>query len=202
MKIDRDQIVAAALELLDERGLDGLTTRALADRLGVRQPALYWHFKDRQALLEAMNQAILAGVRDAPPPAPGEDWREALVRLGLRFRAALMSHRDGARLHAGSPPDSAQLAQYLVLMMNDHNVPLRIAIPLMSSIGCFTVGWVLEEQAERAAGDEPDPQTWPEGPIRTAVEQHMAQDDAASYETGLRFLIRGAEAAMRESGAS
>jgi TetR/AcrR family transcriptional regulator, tetracycline repressor protein len=48
MKTDKDQIIAAALTLLDERGLDGLTTRALADRLGIRQPALYWHFKDRR----------------------------------------------------------------------------------------------------------------------------------------------------------
>ena len=41
-RLDLDQVVQAAITLLDEVGLDGLTTRALATRLGVQSPALYW----------------------------------------------------------------------------------------------------------------------------------------------------------------
>lgn len=53
-KLQRDTVVRAALTLLNEVGLDGLTTRRLAERLGVQQPALYWHFKNKQALIGAL----------------------------------------------------------------------------------------------------------------------------------------------------
>ena len=53
MKIDRARIVDEALQLLNEIGMDEFTTRELARRLGVRQPALYWHFASKRALLDA-----------------------------------------------------------------------------------------------------------------------------------------------------
>ncbi|MFP3693803.1 TetR family transcriptional regulator, partial [Burkholderia sp. SIMBA_048] len=59
-KLDREAVVGTALELLNEVGVDGLTTRKLADRLGVQQPALYWHFRNKRALLDALAEAMLA----------------------------------------------------------------------------------------------------------------------------------------------
>ncbi|MBU1305574.1 MAG: TetR family transcriptional regulator, partial [Alphaproteobacteria bacterium] len=53
MAIDRDRIIDEALLLLNEVGIDKLSTRKLAERLGVAQPALYWHFKNKSALLDA-----------------------------------------------------------------------------------------------------------------------------------------------------
>jgi len=50
--LERDLVVNTALKLLDEVGLDGLTLRKLAAELGVQAPALYWHFKNKQALLD------------------------------------------------------------------------------------------------------------------------------------------------------
>ncbi len=44
-KLDRETVIQAALELLNEVGVDNLTTRKLAERLKVQQPALYWHFR-------------------------------------------------------------------------------------------------------------------------------------------------------------
>ncbi|HEX8806526.1 MAG TPA: TetR family transcriptional regulator, partial [Candidatus Aquilonibacter sp.] len=52
--LSRETIVQAALELLNELGIDGLTVRALASRLGVRAPTLYWHVKNKQELLDEM----------------------------------------------------------------------------------------------------------------------------------------------------
>ena len=45
-RLTLDQLVQAAIALLDEHGLDGLTTRGLAARLGVQSPALYWYVRD------------------------------------------------------------------------------------------------------------------------------------------------------------
>ena len=59
MKLDKAQIVDEALGLLNEVGIDALSTRLLAQRLKVQQPALYWHFRNKRALLDAMNEEIL-----------------------------------------------------------------------------------------------------------------------------------------------
>lgn len=52
--LDRTRVADTALKLLNEVGLDGLTLRAIAKELDVKAPALYWHFKDKQALLDEM----------------------------------------------------------------------------------------------------------------------------------------------------
>ena len=56
-KLQPNTVIRAALDLLNEVGVDGLTTRKLAERLGVQQPALYWHFRNKRALLDALAEA-------------------------------------------------------------------------------------------------------------------------------------------------
>ncbi|MBZ8143936.1 TetR family transcriptional regulator, partial [Rubrivivax gelatinosus] len=51
-RLHRDDVLRAALGLLNEVGIDALTTRRLAERLGVQSPTLYWHFESRAALLD------------------------------------------------------------------------------------------------------------------------------------------------------
>jgi TetR/AcrR family transcriptional regulator, tetracycline repressor protein len=59
MAVTRDQIVAAALAQLDEAGLDGLTLRRLAERLGIRAPTLYWHVRDKRELMDLVAGAVM-----------------------------------------------------------------------------------------------------------------------------------------------
>ncbi len=47
-------MINSALELLNEVGIEGLTTRKLAQKLGVEQPTLYWHVKNKRALPDAL----------------------------------------------------------------------------------------------------------------------------------------------------
>ncbi|MDF2848837.1 MAG: TetR family transcriptional regulator, partial [Oerskovia sp.] len=58
-RLDRERVVRAALALLDEVGLDGLTLRRLAQDLGVKAPALYWHFASKADLLHEMAATML-----------------------------------------------------------------------------------------------------------------------------------------------
>ena len=62
MQLSREQVLAAALGLLDEAGLEQLTMRRLAAALGVQNGATYWHFRSKQDLLEAMADTLLAGL--------------------------------------------------------------------------------------------------------------------------------------------
>ncbi|MEK8169181.1 TetR family transcriptional regulator [Streptomyces sp. M19] len=99
MQLRRADVLSGALALLDEGGLEGLTMRRLAARLDVQAGALYWHFTNKQALLDAMADKLIEGVGENLPPGP---WDEQAAALAHRLRAALLAHRDGARVLAGT----------------------------------------------------------------------------------------------------
>lgn len=99
-KLQPNTVIRAALDLLNEVGVDGLTTRKLAERLGVQQPALYWHFRNKRALLDALAEAMLAENHTHSVPRADDDWRSFLIGNARSFRQALLAYRDGARIHA------------------------------------------------------------------------------------------------------
>lgn len=66
-RLDRALVARTALDLLSDLGLDGLTLRAIATELGVKAPALYWHFKDKQALLDEMATEMMRRMFTDPP---------------------------------------------------------------------------------------------------------------------------------------
>ncbi len=88
-KLQPNTVIRAALDLLNEVGVDGLTTRKLAERLGVQQPALYWHFRNKRALLDALAEAMLAE-------------NHTLFGGESRRRLALISDRECPQLQAGA----------------------------------------------------------------------------------------------------
>lgn len=76
-KLDRAQVADTALRLLNEVGLDGLTLRRIATELDVKAPALYWHFANKQALLDELATEMLrrmtASAEPPPPTPPGRN---------------------------------------------------------------------------------------------------------------------------------
>ena len=70
-RITREQILAAAMALLDQRGLPDLTMRKLAAELGIRPSALYWHFPDKQTLLARLADQIVGSAPQPPVSGPG-----------------------------------------------------------------------------------------------------------------------------------
>src|SRR5262245_48256506 len=99
--LTRPAIIRTALRLLDQVGLDGLTVRRLAAELGVQSPALYWHFRSKQELLDQMADAIIRAAGMGPPHR-GESWQDWLIRRARAYRRSVLAHRDGARLVAGA----------------------------------------------------------------------------------------------------
>lgn len=162
-RLDRERIVRRALELLDEVGLDGLTLRRLAADLGVQVAALYWHVPSKAALLDEMATTML---RDLIVEAEtelraldGEPWQDC-VRLSVeRFRAALLSRRDGARVFSGTYLDDERLRGWV-------DLPLSVlvgagfssddATRAWSTLLAFVVGFAVEEQGRPGAADDAD----------------------------------------------
>src|SRR5213075_3094188 len=70
--LDEARVIAVALDILDEVGFDGLTVRRIAARLGVANPALYWHFRSKAEIIDRMATHLLAGA--VVPLRPPREW--------------------------------------------------------------------------------------------------------------------------------
>lgn len=87
--LDRDQIVVAALRIVDAEGVEALSLRRLAETVGVTAMSLYWHVRDKAELLELVGQAVLAEVEI--PPIRG-DWRDQLRDVHRALLAGVLRH--------------------------------------------------------------------------------------------------------------
>ncbi|MFE0184465.1 TetR/AcrR family transcriptional regulator C-terminal domain-containing protein [Streptomyces olivaceus] len=181
--MNRETVVAEALGLLDDVGLETVSTRRLAKRLGVEQPSLYYHFKTKKDLLAAMAEAAMAPHADAALPEPEDDWRSWFLDNSRSFRRALLLRRDGARLHAGSTPtgDLERIRRKMTFLVAS-GVPEWQAQMAMLAASRFTVGCVLEEQAD---ADAPNPEDLP--------DDVPALGHEAAFEAGLALILGGLE---------
>jgi TetR/AcrR family tetracycline transcriptional repressor len=170
LTLDRQRIVAEAVALLDAEGLDGVTTRKLAARLGVQSPTLYWHLPNKGALVTAIADAILdQEFGDLSPPEPEQHWQDWLTGLAQRLRQALLAHPDGARVISASQL-SLKMAAISELAMSSlvaRGIPLRQTRVIVLTVERFTVGHVLEEQAPR-----PDADALKDFDMATFAQQH------------------------------
>ncbi|MEV4300538.1 TetR/AcrR family transcriptional regulator C-terminal domain-containing protein [Microbispora rosea] len=92
--LSRDQIVRAAVELLDAEGLDALSMRKLGARLGAGATSLYWHVANKDELIELVMDEVYSGV--VVPEAAG--WREAASVFAYAMRQAVFDHPWSASL--------------------------------------------------------------------------------------------------------
>jgi TetR/AcrR family tetracycline transcriptional repressor len=153
--LDRTAIVRAALNLLDEVGLEGLSTRRLAAELGVRGPSLYWHFASMAELRAFMAEALLEEVMPAPDALPN-DWRGWLAEGARGIRRAALSRRDGARVLAGARPtgESRTLSfPAMVGRLEREGFSSLEARRTLTALSRYALGWALGEQAQRRPPD-------------------------------------------------
>ncbi|MFC9329132.1 TetR/AcrR family transcriptional regulator C-terminal domain-containing protein [Kitasatospora sp. NPDC057015] len=207
-KLDRAQVVDTALRLLNETGLDGLTLRRIATELDVKAPALYWHFANKQALLDEMATEMLrrmgagAGIPDG--------WRQALATSCRTLRTALLGYRDGAKVFSGtrltdqshSGGQNALLAAFTA-----DGFQLPDAVQAFFTAYAYTIGFVIEEQAVHPhPGGRPAPeydpaaraeQIGPDHPLAAAAGPGLFTDYEQRFERGLAILLAGIEAELR-----
>jgi len=179
MRLDRASIVQAAITLLDEVGIDGLSTRRLAASLGIQGPSLYWHFKNKRELLDHMAERMLHSALPAPPVAitPAFD-RRAWLEAGARgIRKVALSRRDGALVLAGSRPvtQGGEISWgKFIAALQMTGMAAEDGAMALQVLGRFAVGWVLYEQ----------------------TSGRSLADSEAGFEFGLQSLLDGVETRM------
>ncbi|WP_432865888.1 TetR/AcrR family transcriptional regulator [Microbispora rosea] len=114
--LDREKVVAAAIGVADEAGLDGLTMKAVAARLGPYSPmALYRHVHSKEGLFDLMLDAATAEI--PLPGEPGGDWRDDLRTLALETRRMTSRHPWFAVLIHARPPAGPHMMRRLEFML-------------------------------------------------------------------------------------
>ncbi|WFB09019.1 TetR/AcrR family transcriptional regulator C-terminal domain-containing protein [Streptomyces sp. LX-29] len=208
-RLDRALVVDTALRLLNEVGLEGLTLRRIAKELNVQAPALYWHFKNKQALLDEMATTIYRRLAvEADPPASDATWQDRLVQAQRNLRRALLAYRDGAKVFSGTrftgTDHAAPMEAHLRVLVDAGFTPSAAARASFIAYS-FTLGFVIEEQAveplagERAHGydvQERADRIGADYPLAAAVGADLFTDYEARFEEGLRAIVAGVEATL------
>jgi TetR/AcrR family tetracycline transcriptional repressor len=153
----RQAIVQAALDLLDEGGLENMSLRRLAAHLGMHAPGLYWYIESKQDLIDLMAKEILvAGMADVGPLADGQTWDDWLVELACTARKALLARRDGARVVAGAflfrSDAVAELIELALEILEDAGFERLRALGCTMTVLRYATGIALDEQASPMGG--------------------------------------------------
>src|SRR3954467_12834047 len=149
--VTREAIVATALGLLAEGGLEGVSFRRIATRLGISAPTLYWHVDSKRQLMDLMAEALGPRSESGPAgPRPGQPWGGGRRTDARQMFAALISTRDAPRVVAGNrpTPDSfAGIERTLGVLVEAGLTPGQ-AQQTLFAIGAYVIGSATEWQAE------------------------------------------------------
>jgi AcrR family transcriptional regulator len=216
--LDREQVVRAAVALLDEEGLDGISMRALASRLGVKAASLYRHVRDKEELLTLMADELSAEI---PYEVGARGWREAMKELARRYRRALQQHRDAARLMAATPPSGPRRLKHVEVVLQvllDAGLGERDAARAAYHANNFITEFAADEarmaatartlgmtrKKMMAMGERMFRSLPPsEFPALTRLAGHLMEDDPDGlFEFGLDLLLDGLEPRRRGPGAT
>ncbi len=209
-QLTRDRIVEAAVALVDEAGVDALTMRAVAQRLGAGTMSLYRHVSGREALLDIVLQAMTAEIRSSPLTG---DWRADLgaiardIRRGLLRRPQLTvlltsrSGRGGAEL---------PMLDRTLGVLRSAGFGRRGAVMANHALGNYVAGAALWEAVglAGASGEARDAQRAAIGAmvehlpadvfpnLAWAAPKFIAGDAEERFEFGLSCLLDGFEARL------
>jgi AcrR family transcriptional regulator len=154
--LHRDDILTAAVAVIDTEGLEALTMRRLGAALGVTAMSLYRHFDGRDAVLSGVVNHLAATADFVPHPA----WPEALHSFASGYRAMLLRHPRAVALLAAHPVDAERGREFVAPLLTAFaraGIDDERAVTIVQSVAVFTLGHALAQ----VGGDPPDPATAP-----------------------------------------
>ena len=205
--LHRADVVDGAIALLDAEGLGGLTTRKLGASLNIDGSALYRHFPNKEALLDAVADRLVAGIDD---PLPETSWDEQIVVLAGRLRETLLAHRDGARVVAGTyvtGPNTLLVRNIIFEVLQRAGFPAERAGWIAFALAHYVLGHTIDEQAR---ADLAGSKAWnakltemvdqtASAYVSAAVRATFNADPAERFSYGLRAFLDGIRRELDES---
>lgn len=164
--LNREQIVRAAIELLDEDGIDGLSMRKLGQRLSSAATAMYWHVGNKENLLVLAADEVWDEVR--LPDVPTVGWRAAARELMYTARELCDRHRWLVRVittYAGYSEGMARFQEcayetFEAAGFRDADLDWAVSTPFMFVTGLAfmssTEAADVKKRAEQDAAAQPE----------------------------------------------
>jgi len=152
--ITREQIVEAALRLLDRDGLDQLSMRRVADELDTGPASLYWHVGSKDGLLDLLFDRVI-GEQRVPDPEP-DRWQEQLKEVAREARAMILRHRDIVRISIGRipmGPNALRFSERVFAILRAGGVPDHLAVTGQHLLFAVINGFTLDETTGLAVGE-------------------------------------------------
>jgi len=210
-RLSRERVVAAALRIMDDEGLEAVTMRRVAHELDVEAMSLYHYVGDKDELLDGICEQAMAGFEF---PAPTGDWAED-VRAGARaWRRLMQRHPEVIQLFArrrgpATSVESMRPSEFALRLLRGSGLPDRDVAQAFHAFGGYIQGFVVMERGSIAGGTDAehvkahqalaeslDPD---EFQALRAVSPHFADlSPDEQFEFGLDLLIRGLLAKVRQ----
>jgi AcrR family transcriptional regulator len=183
--ISREQVIRAAVKTVRSRGYEELTIRGLAADMGVAPMSLYRHVRDKDDLLDAVVDRLLARVWR--PRASPEDWQAWVAEAADRLRNFLVSQPAALHVYLRHPVVSpAAIARYeaMIAVLRRSGADERGIVTAFAAIHTHTIGFAaLQASRAREALDRP--------PSDAFSVQLAAFTTPAQFAEGIRYLLEG-----------
>jgi AcrR family transcriptional regulator len=190
--LSHESIAKAALDVIDEGGIEALSVRSLAGALDVWPTSLYAYFPDRDSIVLAVVALLLAEI-DLPHDA-SMSWEDCALSIGRSLRTVALKHPHAFPLVALAADDAWPVVEYgrrVHLLMSERGLSDEMIVRLSALLDAFATGFLLLETQTIAKGPE---RTW--SPFEDSEERvlHIAPalpDLEAAFEEGSRAMILG-----------
>lgn len=202
--LNRERILAAAVNFVDQRGLEALSMRKLGAELGVEAMSLYNHVPNKDALLDGMVEVML---RKVEIPPQNEDWEARIREAYRRFRKLAHEHPNVFPLLIVRPPDTMDgtwLVETFLETLYGAGFDVQTALQAYRTLTSFTVGYVISEirgfamepgDGRPGAHDLPDDNF----PRLSELKPHLSNIDRdAEFEAGLDVILTGIRKQLRD----
>lgn len=207
-RIDRERVLDAATAIADGSGLEAMTMRALAARLGVKPMSIYHHVAGKDAVLDGLVDRVFT---EMALPTPGRPWRDEVAARARSARTVLLRHPWAVGLlESRSSPGAATLRQHDAMLgvLREAGFSLELAGHAYALLDAYVYGFVVQEvslpfeDTPTAEVAESIMSAMPEGEypylVEYAVERAMAPGYSfgAEFDVGLGLVLDAVEGAF------
>lgn len=199
--LTKDSIVDKAITLLDADGIDGLSMRRLGDALGVEAMALYHHFPNKEAILDAVAARIIEETGPAMP-LEAADWKTVMISGPASAGRAIAAHPNAGWLFLGrnySTAESLQMLEAPLAILRSAGFDGQDLVDAAHAIFAYTAGWYFLSSGQGGTWSSPDDEAIgaaDESTPLVAAFGRQLRDWSSGPEVGLKALLDGLEARL------
>ena len=145
-RLNRERVLSTSIALADGAGIDSLTMRRLGEELGVEAMSLYNHVTNKEDLLNGMVDAVF---NEIELPAHSDDWKTAMRKRSVSFRAVLSRHPWATGLKdSGTNPGPATLRHHdrVIGTLRNAGFSIEMTAHAFSALDSYIYGFAMQEK--------------------------------------------------------